>query len=92
MDANDDRDSRCAVGIDADGDKIDLLLKEVEGKDVNQLITEGEVTTSSGSGIGAHVLRAVSVQARAVGIMITSATGRAAVVKLRREGLRISSC
>ena len=33
---------RCgAVGIDAEGDKIDLLLKEVEGKDVNQLISEG---------------------------------------------------
>lgn len=44
MDAN-GCDSWCAVGIDADGDKIDLLLKEVEGKDVNQLITEGELTT-----------------------------------------------
>lgn len=34
--------SACAVGIDAESDKIDLLLKEVEGKDVNQLISEGE--------------------------------------------------
>lgn len=30
-----------AVGIEAESDKIDMLLKEVEGKDVNELITSG---------------------------------------------------
>lgn len=30
-----------AVGIEAESDKIELLLKEVDGKDVNELITSG---------------------------------------------------
>jgi hypothetical protein len=31
-----------AVGIEAEDDKIELLLKEMDGKDVNDVISEGE--------------------------------------------------
>jgi len=30
-----------AVGIEAEGDKIELLIKELDGKDVNEVIAEG---------------------------------------------------
>ena len=42
----------CAVGIDAESDKIDLLLKEVEGKDIDELISEGEPVKLQGNGRG----------------------------------------
>ncbi|GBE86577.1 60s acidic ribosomal protein-domain-containing protein [Sparassis latifolia] len=36
-----------AVGIEADDDRLDKLVSELEGKDVNQLIAEGSAKLSS---------------------------------------------
>ncbi|KAF8854445.1 ribosomal protein 60S [Acephala macrosclerotiorum] len=46
-----------SVGIEADDDRLDTLLKELEGKDINELIAEGSSKLASvpsgGSGGGA---------------------------------------
>jgi hypothetical protein len=31
-----------AVGVEAEDDKIEMLIKEMDGKDVNEVISEGE--------------------------------------------------
>ncbi|KAF2132674.1 ribosomal protein 60S [Dothidotthia symphoricarpi CBS 119687] len=46
-----------SVGIEADSDRLDKLISELEGKDINQLISEGSAKLASvpsgGSGGGA---------------------------------------
>lgn len=36
-----------AVGIEAEGDRLESLLKELKGKDINQLIAEGSAKLAS---------------------------------------------
>jgi large subunit ribosomal protein LP2 len=46
-----------SVGIEADSERLDKLISELEGKDINQLISEGSAKLASvpsgGSGGGA---------------------------------------
>ena len=46
-----------SVGIEADSDRLDKLISELEGKDINELISEGSAKLASvpsgGSGGGA---------------------------------------
>ncbi|KAI0136368.1 60S acidic ribosomal protein P2/allergen Asp F 8 [Xylariales sp. AK1849] len=45
-----------SVGIEADDDRLEKLLSELDGKDINELITEGSTklaSVSSGGGGGA---------------------------------------
>ncbi|OAL07641.1 ribosomal protein 60S [Phaeosphaeriaceae sp. SRC1lsM3a] len=36
-----------SVGIDADSDRLDKLISELEGKDINELISEGSAKLAS---------------------------------------------
>ncbi|KAI1633379.1 60s acidic ribosomal protein-domain-containing protein [Biscogniauxia mediterranea] len=36
-----------SVGVEADGDRLDKLISELEGKDINELITEGSSKLAS---------------------------------------------
>ncbi|PSK55670.1 60S acidic ribosomal protein P2 [Elsinoe australis] len=39
--ASDIKEVLSSVGIEADGDRLDKLISELEGKDIQELITEG---------------------------------------------------
>ncbi|KAK5174507.1 60S acidic ribosomal protein P2 [Saxophila tyrrhenica] len=45
--ASDVKEVLSAVGVEADGDRLDSLLKELEGKDINELISEGQTKLAS---------------------------------------------
>lgn len=45
--ANDIKEVLGAVGIEADDDRLESLLKELKGKDINQLIAEGSAKLAS---------------------------------------------
>ncbi|KAF8467773.1 60s acidic ribosomal protein-domain-containing protein [Kalaharituber pfeilii] len=52
-----------SVGIEADDDRVNTLLKELEGKDINELISEGSKKLASvptGGGGGGAAAPAVS--------------------------------
>eukprot|EP00257_Ricinus_communis_P008053 XP_002525251.2 60S acidic ribosomal protein P2-4 isoform X2 [Ricinus communis] len=54
-----------SVGADCDGDKIELLLSQVEGKDITELIASGrEKLASVPSGGGVAVGTAASAAAK----------------------------
>jgi large subunit ribosomal protein LP2 len=44
-----------SVGIEVDSERLDTLLKELDGKDVNELIALGREKLSAGGGGGAPV-------------------------------------
>ncbi|KAG9160555.1 hypothetical protein Leryth_020720 [Lithospermum erythrorhizon] len=57
--ADDMKNILCSVGADAEDDRIEILLKEVQGKDITELIASGrEKLASVPSGGGAMALAA----------------------------------
>ncbi|KAK3050034.1 60S acidic ribosomal protein P2 [Extremus antarcticus] len=54
--ADDVKEVLSAVGVEADEDRLSTLLKELEGKDINELISEGSAKLASvpsgGAGAG----------------------------------------
>ena len=45
-----------AVGVEAEDDKIELLIKEMDGKDVNEVISEGKHAFYNAHGAGCSML------------------------------------
>eukprot|EP00249_Psilotum_nudum_P036129 c6395_g1_i1 orf=171-515(-) len=45
--ADDVKNVLSSVGIDADDDRLDKLISELEGKDINALVAEGSVKLAS---------------------------------------------
>ncbi|GAA0145089.1 ribosomal protein [Lithospermum erythrorhizon] len=57
--ADDMKNILCSVGADAEDDRIEILLKEVQGKDITELIASGrEKLASVPSGGGAMAVAA----------------------------------
>lgn len=46
------------MGIEAEGDKIELLLKELDGKDVNDVIAEGALSSAAEFCMAANMCKA----------------------------------
>lgn len=59
-----------AVGIEADDDRLDTLISELEGKDINALIAEGSAKLSSVPSGGAAAAAAPSAGGAAPAVAV----------------------